>query len=225
MPEPEFRFRHGLVQEVAYGALVEARRRDLHLRVGEALVDLGRESPAEMNGVLARHFAEADEPERAVEYLLKAGDAARAIDAQDEAIGLYRRALAFMARTGDEARARATLLKIALTHHLAFEYATANEALAQAFVRRLPLPVRLEPIQRISWAMTAAWDGEVAPGRSYSDPATEITRNLFRGLVAIGREANVEPDLAERFTVSDDGLGYRFSRCGVKSRGAQRSLP
>ena len=38
-PAPEYRFRHGLVQEVAYGTLVEARRRELHLRVGEALED------------------------------------------------------------------------------------------------------------------------------------------------------------------------------------------
>ena len=42
---PEYRFRHGLVQEAAYGSLVEARRRELHLLVGEALVELNRESP------------------------------------------------------------------------------------------------------------------------------------------------------------------------------------
>jgi class 3 adenylate cyclase len=31
---PEYRFRHGLVQEAAYSTLVEAHRRELHLRVG-----------------------------------------------------------------------------------------------------------------------------------------------------------------------------------------------
>ena len=65
---PEYRFRHGLVQEVAYGTLVEARRRQLHRQVGEALLELHRDSPAEVYGLLARHFADADEPERAVEY-------------------------------------------------------------------------------------------------------------------------------------------------------------
>ena len=39
----------------------------------------------------------------------------------------------------------------------------------------------------------------------------EVTRNLFRGLVAIGRDLDIEPDLAERFTVSDDGRSYRFA--------------
>ena len=123
---PEYRFRHGLVQEVAYGTLVEARRRELHLRVGEALEELHRDSLAEVYGLLAHHFAEADDAERAVEYLLKAGDTARAVYADDEAIELYRRALGFMERTGDDSRARQTLLRIALTHHLAFDYRAAE---------------------------------------------------------------------------------------------------
>jgi predicted ATPase len=126
-PAPEYRFRHGLVQEAAYGTLVEARRRELHLRVGEALVELHRDSPVEVYGLLGHHFAEADEPERAVEYLMKAGDAARAAYAEEEAIDLYRRALVFMERTGDEALARRTLLRIALTHHVSsYERCRAN---------------------------------------------------------------------------------------------------
>ena len=77
-PAPEYRFRHGLVQEVAYATLVEQRRRELHNSVGRALEELHRDSPSEVYGLLARHFSEADEAEPAVEYLLKAGDAARA---------------------------------------------------------------------------------------------------------------------------------------------------
>ena len=208
---PEYRFRHGLVQEVAYGTLVEARRCELHLQVGEALVELHRDSQEEVYGLLARHFAEADEPTRALEYLLKAGDAARAAYADEEAIELYRQALSFMERAGDEARARQTLLRIALTHHLAFNYPAANEAFGEAFARPAPAPVRLEPSERITWAMTAAWDGAVAPGHSWTLPAFQVTSNLFRGLVAIGRDFEIEPDLAEHFAVSDDGRSYRFT--------------
>ena len=174
---PEYRFRHGLVQEAAYGSLVEARRRELHLRVGEALVELNRDSPAEVYGLLAHHFAEADEPERAVEYLLKAGDTARAGYAEEEAIELYRRALGFMERTGDQARARQTLLKIALTHHLAFDYHAANEAFSEAFVRPAPVPSRLEPSERITWATVVGWPAEeTAPGLVGSDLASQVTR-------------------------------------------------
>ena len=208
---PEYRFRHGLVREAAYGSLVDVRRRELHLRVGEALVELHRDSPAEVYGLLAHHFAEADEPERAVEYLLKAGDAARAGYAEEEAIKLYRRALGFMERTGDEARARSTLLKIALTHHLAFDYHHANRAFTEAFMRPAPDPPRLEPSERITWALPAAWDRKTAPGHGEGKPALEVGVNLFRGLVACGRDFDVEPDLAERFAVSEDGRSYRFT--------------
>ena len=51
----------------------------------------------------------------------------------------------------------------------------------------------------------------MAPGYSDTEPAIEVTANLFRGLVAIGHDFNVTPDLAERFTVSDDGRSYRFT--------------
>jgi ABC-type transport system substrate-binding protein/class 3 adenylate cyclase len=211
LPAAEYRFRHGLVQEVAYGTLVEARRRELHLRVGEALMELHRDSPAEVYGLLARHFTEADEPERAVQHLLKAGDAARAVYAEEEAIELYRRALGFMERTEDVARARATLLKIALTHHLGFDYRAANKAFGEAFARRMPAPAGLEPTERITWAVAAAGFTAVAPGHVNSLQGLGVARNLFRGLVAIGPDFDIEPDLAERFTVSDDGRSYRFT--------------
>ena len=206
----EYRFRHGLVQEVAYGTLVESRRRDLHRRVGEALLELYPDSAADVYGLLARHFAEADDSPRALEFLLKAGDAARIIYAQDEAVELYRRALGFMESSGDE-RARATLLKVALTHHLAFDYRAANEAFREAFAQPAPRRPRLEPRERITWAMPSAWDREATPGHSFSQPAFEVTRNLFCGLLAIGRDFDIEPALAETVAVSDDGRSYRFT--------------
>ena len=210
-PAPEYRFRHGLVQEVAYAGLLESDRRRLHLRVGEQLAELHRDSPAEVFGLLAHHFTEADDDVRAVEYLLKAGDAARSIYADDEAIQLYRRALRFMERSGEDARAREILLKIALTHHLAFGYSAANEAFRDAFARPAPTPTRVEPTERVVWMVPAAWDREVAPGHSWSLPAWQLGANLFSGLVVIGRDLDLEPDLAERFTVSDDGRTYRFT--------------
>ena len=148
---PEYRFRHGLVQEVAYGTLLETRRRELHRAVGEALEELHRDSLAEVYGLLAHHFAEADEPARAVEYLLKAGDAARAVYAQDEAIAHYRRALDFMERTGDEGHARRTWLRLALTHHLAFDFHAASEAFGEAFA----IPAR----RRCGWSRASGSAG------------------------------------------------------------------
>jgi ABC-type transport system substrate-binding protein/class 3 adenylate cyclase len=207
-PAPEYRFRHGLVQEVAYGRLVETRRRDLHRVVGEALESLHRDSPEEVYGLLAGHFSAADDPERAVEYLLKAGDAARAVYAEDEAVDLYRRALAFMKRTGDQARARETLLKVALTHHLAFDFERAGSAYDEAFALQPRQVSRLEPVERMT---TAGPDpGPVTPGHSYLEHSWEFCRNVYRGLLAVGPDYEIQTAVAKDFCVSADGTVYRF---------------
>ena len=69
--------------------------------------------------------------------------------ADDEAIELFERALAFMERTGDDARMRQTLLRIALAHHIGFNYAAANEAFSQAFAQRAPTPRRMAPNEEV----------------------------------------------------------------------------
>ncbi len=208
----EYRFRHGLVREAAYETLVESHRRELHRRVGEALQDLHRDAPAEVYGLLAHHFTEADEPEQAVEYLLKAGDAARAAYAEDDALELFTRALRFMERTGDDSRARPTLLRIALAHHIGFDFRAANEAFTRAFELPTPTPHRMEPSERVLWALLAGWRVDrLAPAVTEHMVADAVVVNLFRGLIAVGRDGEIEPDLAERLTVSDDGLLYRFA--------------
>src|SRR5205823_1312007 len=136
-PTPEYRFRHGLVQEVAYARLLEPKRRKLHLQVGEALEALHPESREDVYEVLARHFAEGDEPGKAANYLVKAGDAARALFADQEALEHYRRAQGFLRRLGDERRERDTLFKIALMHHLAFDFEQAEAAYDEALCCRI----------------------------------------------------------------------------------------
>ena len=207
-PNPEYRFRHGLVQEVAYSSLVESKRRKLHKRVGEALEEIYKESPEEAYALLARHFSEAEEPEKAVEYLLKAGDAARAIYADKEALEHYRQARAFLARTQDERRARDTLFKMALTYHLAFDYEHAEEMYDEAFSCRVEDEVRHEPTEHIETAIYAP--DAVVPGHVYSTEGLKITEQLFRGLLMIDRELNVLPSMADNLRVSSDGLTYLF---------------
>jgi ABC-type transport system substrate-binding protein/class 3 adenylate cyclase len=207
-PNPEYGFRHGLVQEVAYASLVESKRRKLHRRVGEALEDIYRESPEESYALLARHFSEADVAEKAVEYLLKAGDAARAIYADQEALEHYRKARAFLARTGDERRARDTLFKMALTHHLAFDFEQAEDMYDEAFCCRVEEVPRLEPTETIETAEPRFYD--LTPGDVYSAESLYFSEHLFRGLLTVDSELNVVPAMADNMRVSSDGLTYLF---------------
>jgi len=153
------------------------------------------DAPDEVYGILARHFAEAEDARRAIDYLLNAGDAARALYADEDALDNYRRALDFLGETGDEARARETLFKIALTHHLAFDFERANQAYERAFALRPTESMQLEPTERLDVSFRRP--GAVAPGYSYEFFASWLVQNLFRGLLKVDREFNVVPELAE----------------------------
>jgi len=207
-PTPEYRFRHGLVQEVTYSTLVEPTRRELHRRVGEALEQLYADSREEIYDLLARHFTEADEPEKAVEYLLAAGDKARQLYADQEALEHYRKARSFLARLGDERRARDTLFKMALAHHLAFDFEQAEEAYDEAFCCRVEDLPRQEPTERLETAALAPDD--VTPGETYTSEGAQFISHLFQGLLLVDRELNVVPAMADNMRVSSDGLTYLF---------------
>ncbi len=88
------RFRQDLFRATAYEGLSFRRRRDIHLRVGEALERRAGDRADEEAGILSLHFLEAQEYERAWRYAVVAGDHARATFANAVAAELYDRALA-----------------------------------------------------------------------------------------------------------------------------------
>ena len=164
--------------------------------VGTALEELHGDELSEAYGLLARHFSEADEPEKAARYLLEAGDAARAVYAEEEAIAQYRRALPFLERLEDTGRARGVLFKMALAHHLSFDFEAADDAWQEAFRLAEPAPHRLEPTERIETTLTESsyW----VPGHGYDIGGWSFGMNLFRGLLRLDRGGEVVPDLADR---------------------------
>ena len=93
-PEPLYRFRHALIREATYHGLLRSQRRQLHARAAWHLEANAAERLAEVAAVLGHHFAAAGEDDRAVHYLELAGDHADRIFANEEAIALYRQALA-----------------------------------------------------------------------------------------------------------------------------------
>lgn len=94
--ELEYFFKHGLLQEVAYGIMLTERRQELHEVVGVALEELyaGRED--EVIGLLAYHYSRSNQTDKAIEYLTRAGDRAYTYDAEAEARRYYEKALSLI---------------------------------------------------------------------------------------------------------------------------------
>jgi DNA-binding CsgD family transcriptional regulator/tetratricopeptide (TPR) repeat protein len=92
----EFRFAHELVRRALYDRLSAPRRAELHLRAGEALEAVTPQRSARTLADLAHHFTAAAPlgvGERAVEYNVRAAEAATAALAFDEAGASLRAAL------------------------------------------------------------------------------------------------------------------------------------
>jgi hypothetical protein len=177
--------------------------------VGRALEELvGDEKSSGTLVLLARHFSTADDPEKAAEYLIRAGDEARSIYADQEAIRHYRQAREFLGRLGDDRRSRETLFKIALVHHLAFDFGEAERAYDEAFACKVQPIEQPAPTERLVTALLRP--NALAPGLEYIAETSALTAHLFRGLLIIDRDLNVMPSLAENFRVSGDGLTYLF---------------
>jgi tetratricopeptide (TPR) repeat protein len=95
-PELEYLFRHALVQDAAYGSLLKQERRELHGRVGEALESLYPERKDELAPVLAMHFEQAGETEKAIDYFAAGAQHALRQNAIQEAYGAFDQAAALI---------------------------------------------------------------------------------------------------------------------------------
>jgi tetratricopeptide (TPR) repeat protein len=92
-PDLEYTFKHALTLEVAYGSVLQDRRRALHTRIADAIEALYLERLTEQVERLAYHAFRGEAWEKAVTYLRQAGARAFARSANREAVGYFEQAL------------------------------------------------------------------------------------------------------------------------------------
>jgi tetratricopeptide (TPR) repeat protein len=105
-PELEYLFQHALIQDAAYDSLLRQDRRALHRRVGEVLEQAHAGRVEEIAPLLAHHFHQAGDDDRALHYFTYSASHALTLGAVHEAENYYCAALDLV----QEARDRAILL-------------------------------------------------------------------------------------------------------------------
>lgn len=100
-PEREYIFKHALTCEAAYGLLLKSRRRDLHARTGQALETLFADRRDEFAAMLAHHFSEAEDLDRALDYSRLAATNARKLYAAREEVEHREHILSILERKAD----------------------------------------------------------------------------------------------------------------------------
>jgi class 3 adenylate cyclase len=95
-PDANYQFKHALIRDAAYEALLKSRRKELHRMVARTIDEKFPALKDAQPEVLARHWSEAGETESAIAEWSRAGKAARARNAFKEALGSYQQALALL---------------------------------------------------------------------------------------------------------------------------------
>lgn len=101
--EVGYRFTHALVHEVVYQNLLLSRRIELHERAGQALERTAGVRPERLSDLeaLGHHWSLSSDKAKGARYLTAAGDWARAVYANEDAIRHYERALRTLADCRD----------------------------------------------------------------------------------------------------------------------------
>jgi tetratricopeptide (TPR) repeat protein len=126
-----YTFVHGLIQQTLYTELTARRRRRLHRAAGEVMERLPERAREMRAAELAWHFREADEPDRALPYVLLAGDQAEAVFAHHEAETHFRGAIDLATQLDDHVHLAEALEKLAGVQDITGRHDDARDAYEQ----------------------------------------------------------------------------------------------
>jgi class 3 adenylate cyclase/tetratricopeptide (TPR) repeat protein len=113
-PDATYTFKHALIQDAAYGSLLNADRRVYHARIGDAIRHSDPATAATRPELLAYHYQEAGNSDRALQYWSEAGDLAAGKFAADEAAAHYANALSQVDGLSDAAQRQSHELRLNL---------------------------------------------------------------------------------------------------------------
>jgi len=92
-PELEYMFKHALTQDVAYNSILLKQRRMLHAQIAAAIEEIKNDVLEEHFETLAYHYKKGDRPEKAFEFLVRAGEKAMELSSVEVAKGYFAEAL------------------------------------------------------------------------------------------------------------------------------------
>jgi len=100
-PDITYEFKHALVQDAAYQSLLKSRRQQYHRRIAEVLEQQFPHIVKSQPEVLAHHYTEAQQPQQAINYWLRAGKRASEHSANIEAIAHLNKGLELLKQTSE----------------------------------------------------------------------------------------------------------------------------
>jgi class 3 adenylate cyclase/tetratricopeptide (TPR) repeat protein len=161
-----YHFKHALVQDTAYAALLKSRRRELHRRTATLIAERLPQTAADHPEVLARHWTGAGELEKALTAWSSAGRVARKRRAFREAERAYQRALEIIGKLPESPERDALELPVvaALAQVSALTHGYAAAATKNASSRALALVRRIGNVGQLSIQLSGTWAAAINGG-------------------------------------------------------------
>lgn len=208
-PDASYRFKHALIQEAAYRTLTRLRREELHAGAAEWLEERYGDRPERVFGLLAHHWLQAANSERAAHYLRLAGEQAMGEWSLDEAARHFRDLAAVLREAGRESEAATPLFQLGYTLNIAMRFHEANEAWERAAALWSPPEPGDAPTATVVVGMTRIpFDADTF--RGYYASNLWLTHQIEDALFALRPGPSIEPLIARRLEVDDRGLRYRI---------------
>ena len=158
-PEVEYLFKHALTQDVAYGTVLQERRKALHERTGQAIESLYKDKREDHYTELAHHYSLSDNTEKALEYLYLAGQRAIQRSANAEAIEHLNQGIALLQTLPDSSERTQHELQfhVALNAPLYATSGFASPELGQTMEQAYALCQRLGEPPELFSVLTGLW--------------------------------------------------------------------
>lgn len=176
-PDTEYTFRHGLLQETAYGLLLNRERERLHLEVGVAFEQSYPERTKELAPLLGNHFLHGGDREKALQYLRMAGENARDRNANTEALDYFTDALEIADELDRPMEMADIRRERGLTHEIMGAFAAAQEDFEASLT-----------LGREVGDPEIKWQALLDLGKLWAAKDYETTGGYFRDALALARE-------------------------------------
>jgi len=207
-PQARYRFKHALLQDAAYNALLQRQQQEMHLQIAQRLLahfpDMGETQPE----VLAQHFTAAGHHERAIEYWHRAGQRSYERSAYVEAVNYLTQGLTLLLTRPEGCEPSAWLhqelmLRIALGKALVATRGFAAPEVEHAYMRARDLCEQLGNTTQLFAVLHGLWRLYVGRG------ALRQTDALEEQVLSLAQQAQTPPLLLAAYSVQGMSRLYR----------------
>ncbi len=215
----DYRFKHALIQDAAYGMIVRQHRRRLHRRIAEAIETRRPQLAAAQPQLLAHHWTEAAAPEKAVERWLQAGVQSLARSLVSEALAQLGRGLTLKANLPDTEWRRAIELDLLFALGKAQIAALGHAApmVGSTFDRARTLCEQIRPPRQLPAVLFGQWTYALL--RAELSRALRLSEEMLavgeREHDPVGRLVGCYTNGITHFYMGDLDRARAFLQCGI----------